>query len=176
MMNESNDPADTRLTRTSEGDRCPGAPIRGRHGEAAARLRARALRGDRRPTRPARLSKRRAAALPAAIALAGLLSACATTTPEQKAKWEAEERARQTVRVTVNPEEVRGCTSLGAVYGGADGQDPDFMLRKRTLELGGNAALSVPFTTTRQERYAPLAGHYSVDVPNGPIGEAYRCP
>ena len=66
------------------------------------------------------------------------------------------------IRVTVNPDQVKGCKSLGII------DSNEGSLRAVTLRRGGNVALSVPNTA----RPAYVNG---VDWSHGTIGEAYFC-
>lgn len=93
------------------------------------------------------------------VSVAGLLCAlgCVSVTP-----------AMQGVRVTNNPDVVRGCKFMGNVTTGAfwrtGAKDSENAFRKRVVELGGNVGYVVS-TTSGRDGLGSAA--YS--------GEAYRC-
>lgn len=92
-------------------------------------------------------------------AVAGLLGAlsCATATPEMKQ-----------VRVTNNPEVVRGCKFLGNTAPSTETQwqsgspTNDSVFRQQVVKMGGN----VGFITAAPQKPAEGIGYY---------GEVYRC-
>lgn len=90
------------------------------------------------------------------IALLGAL-ACATVTPEMRQ-----------VRVTNNPDVVRGCKFLGNASPVADTQwrsgswDNDTVFREQVAKKGGN----VGFITSSPQKPSEGVGYY---------GEVYRC-
>jgi hypothetical protein len=97
----------------------------------------------------------------AAILLVTVLVASCQYSPPMTAA-EAEEqreiyRQAASVRVTLNPESVRGCKSLGVVifYRGS----PEDQLRYGTADRGGNVALAAPGSVN----------------PGQPAGEPYLC-
>jgi hypothetical protein len=78
---------------------------------------------------------------------------------EATASYAALQKRVAVVRVTVNPDQVKGCKSLGIIgnEAGGDAEHRFTWLRAVTLDRGGNTALSVSNL-------------------NGILGEAYRCP
>ena len=92
----------------------------------------------------------------AAALLIGALS-CSTVTPEMKQ-----------VRVTNNPEVVRGCKFLGNTSPSTESQwqsgspTNDSVFREQVVKMGGN----VGFITAAPQKPAEGVGYY---------GEAYRC-
>jgi hypothetical protein len=99
---------------------------------------------------------RSAARLLAALLLPIVISSCGTTAASQKA---------QAVRVTSNPEAVRGCKYLGNVEGWSD----------TAFRSSGAAANNA--TVEMREKGAKLGANVILSVSTGEhaIGEAYLC-
>src|SRR5260370_26613093 len=96
-----------------------------------------------------------------AIVLVGCARSYAPASPELTALWEERERERRAaVHLTVNPDQVKGCKSLGVIMrDGWSRVSPDQQLRVDTLKLGGDAALLVTNDNSTGSQ----------------IGEAYLC-
>lgn len=117
----------------------------------------------------------------AALLGLGALTACATTASqktliaEQAARAQgrdpesiARRNAENAVVLTANPDQVKGCKSLGLVE---DWQARDG-LKAAAVKRGGDVVLIVnsPTHATREPHHGG-----TVDVANGPAGEIYAC-
>ncbi len=119
--------------------------------------------------------------------------------PEEIAAYHAKARAAwdkaSKIRVTINPEQVRGCQSLGTITmpwsagisvmkdpdGRSEGlSDSDRYLRLETVTLGGDAALSSTQTAPQERRRFYLnrfdtEGYTVSGEAAHVVGEAYLC-
>lgn len=110
----------------------------------------------------------------ALVGLALVFTACASAPYDDTAIRERYAQEAK-IRVTINPDQVRGCQSLGVVSANAtDGYaTAEPALRNGTLKLGGDTALLqdgsrvTAFFRTRDGQNIPML--------MGPVGEAYRC-
>ena len=133
---------------------------------------------------------RRSAWVMAAILASGC-AAAPRATPEEKAAYEAKARAvwdsASKVRVTINPEQVRDCQSLGVVSmpwgaeinvmkdpdGRSEGMsDSERYLRLETVKLGGDAALASTQTAPQETRAEYLPTDTFHQHPYDVTGEA----
>jgi hypothetical protein len=104
-----------------------------------------------------------------------LLSSCATTSANKRDQEKEGDRAVRNVRVTTNPEVVRGCKFLGNVRDSAEScafcgdaaAKLEEKLARKTVSLGGNVLMTAPMTSGGQlwNGHPLTAGS----------GEAYLC-
>lgn len=103
-----------------------------------------------------------------ALILTGL-TACATAGSES-------ERAAK-IRVTLNPEDVKGCQSLGVVNAPGGYEDPTQAIQHGAAKIQGadTAVLNHGVVPTIKTFRDTSGKPYTVSEIRGPIGEAYRC-
>ena len=97
------------------------------------------------------------------------LTACATGSGEA-------ERAVK-MRVTTNPDDVKGCQSLGVVTASGGYEDPVEAIRHAAARIdGADTAVLNPGVTPTVKQFRDTSGKpYVVSEVQGPIGQAYRC-
>ena len=97
------------------------------------------------------------------------LTACATGSAE------AERVAK--MRVTTNPDDVKGCQSLGVVTADGGYENPVEAIRHAAAKIdGADTAVLNPDVTPTVKQFRDTSGKpYVVSEVRGPIGQAYRC-